>query len=124
MVSLYTNMVMPQKQSLTFYHDDEFLKILNNGLEDITPFDIIDDEDSFVEPVQRLENYKFVSLYQGFLYDVDIDGNERVNNYSLNTKCLGEYFSEGYRIYSTNSELLKSKDLQLYDFIKNKLVKK
>lgn len=70
------------------YFNDEFLKILNNGLEEITPFDIINDEDNFVEHVQRLENDKFVSLYQGFLYETDIDGNETVNNYSLNIKCL------------------------------------
>lgn len=109
---------------LDLYHNEEFLKVLNNGLEDITPFDIIDDEDSFIIPVQRLESDKFISEYQGFLYETDIDGNERINDFSLNTKCLGEYFSEGYRVYLTNPELLKSKDIDLYNFINKKLVNK
>ena len=101
------------------YFNDEFLKILNNGLEEITPFDIINDEDNFVEHVQRLENDKFVSLYQGYLYESDVDGKERLDTdtFTLNAKCLGEYFSEGYRVYLTNPELLKSKDLKLYNFI-------
>lgn len=44
---------------LDLYHNKEFLNALNNGLGDITPFDIIDD-DSFVEPITRIENPKFI----------------------------------------------------------------
>ncbi|GAW30208.1 hypothetical protein ULO1_28000, partial [Carboxydocella sp. ULO1] len=35
-----------------------------------------------------------------------------------NTKCLGEYFAEGYRIFALHPELLKKKDRKLFDFIK------
>lgn len=107
---------------LDLYHDDEFLSVLNNGLEDITPFDIIDD-DSFVRTITRIENHKFVSEYQGFLYEFDIDGIERFNSedFTFNLKCLGEYFSEGYRVYLTNPQILKDKDVGLYNFINKRL---
>ncbi len=107
---------------LDLYHNDDFLKVLNRGLEDITPFDIIDD-DSFVKPITRIENHKFISDYQGFLYEFDIDGMERLNSedFTFNLKCLGEYFSEGYRVYLTNPQILKSKDAELYDFINKRL---
>ena len=108
---------------LDLYHNDKFLKVLNNGLEDITPFDIIDD-DSFVEPVQRIENDKFISDYQSVLYPEDIDGIEQVNyeNGTFNTKVLGEYFSEGYREYLINPQNLSERDKELFDFINDKMV--
>ena len=107
---------------LDLYHNKEFLNALNNGLGDITPFDIIDD-DSFVEPITRIENPKFISEYQGYLYEFDIDGMERFNSedFTFNLKCLGEYFSEGYRVYLTNPQILKSKDAELYNFINKRL---
>ena len=108
---------------LDLYHNDKFLKVLNNGLEDITPFDIIDD-DSFVELVQRIENDKFISDYQSVLYPEDIDGIEQVNyeNGTFNTKVLGECFSEGYREYLINPQNLSEKDKELFDFINDKMV--
>ena len=107
---------------LDLYHNKEFLNALNNGLGDITPFDIIDD-DSFVEPITRIENPKFISEYQVYLYEFDIDGMERFNSedFTFNLKCLGEYFSEGYRVYLTNPQILKSKDAELYNFINKRL---
>ena len=108
---------------LDFYHDDEFLNVLNNGLEDITPFDIIDDDITFAKEVQRIEAEKFISEYQGYIYLEDIDGAEQIDYTSgkLNIKALGEYFSEGYREYLTNPDNLYKKDKELFNFIKGRI---
>ena len=108
---------------LDLYHDDEFLSVLNNGLEDITPFDIIDDDITFAKEVQRIEAEKFISEYQGYIYLEDIDGAEQINYTSgkLNIKALGEYFSEGYREYLTNPDNLYKRDKKLFNFIKERI---
>lgn len=104
--------------NLDLYHNQRFLDILENGLEDITPFDIIEDMETFVEPVQRLDVPKFISEYQGFIYEVDTDGNGIIlSSGKFNIKSLGEYFSEAYREFYTNPYNLKQKDFNLYKFI-------
>ena len=104
--------------NLDLYHNQKFLDILENGLEDITPFDIIEDMETFVEPVQRLDVPKFISEYQGFIYEVDTDGNGIIlSSGKFNIKSLGEYFSEAYREFYTNPYNLKQKDFNLYKFI-------
>ena len=103
---------------LDLYHNKEFLNVLNNGLEDIGIFDIILDESSFSIPVTRIINPKFISEYQGFVYEYDIDGLNYINENVFNIKCLGEYMSEGYREYIINPENLRKHDLRLYNFIK------
>lgn len=49
-----------------------------------------------------------------------MDKNDMIDykNSKLNTKCLGEYFSEGYREYLMNPKNLKAKDIELYEFIR------
>ena len=61
----------------------------------------------------RLECDKFVSEYQGRLYEFIgfWDGKE------LDLRAMQEYFSEGYRAFYTEPELLKEKDPKLYAFI-------
>lgn len=65
---------------LDLYHDEKFLKVLNNGLEDITWDDIITDEDTFAHPVDLLNiaNGKFVTDYQRRVYEEDYEGNGRI----------------------------------------------
>lgn len=106
--------------NLDLYHNQKFLDILENGLEDITPFDIIEDMETFVEPVYRLDVPKFISEYQGFIYPYDTDGKEHIfyDRGIVNIKCLGEYFSEGFREYTISPNNLSKKDKKLFDFIK------
>lgn len=108
---------------LDLYHDEKFLKVLNNGLEDITWDDIITDEDTFAHPVDLLNiaNGKFVTDYQRRVYEEDYEGNGRIdfgNNFTFNAKTMLDYFSEGYRFYNIHPEILESKDPMLYRFIK------
>lgn len=62
---------------------------------------------------------KFISEYQRTIYDEDIDNNPRIlDNYEFNPRTLGEYFSEGFRCYYQSNNLLRRKDIELYNYIK------
>ena len=64
--------------------------------------------------IYAIENKKFVSEYQGRTYiEVGLFLDDKLNPFAL-----GEYFSEGYKTYIINPELLKKKDPQLYNYIK------
>lgn len=64
------------------------------------------------------EKDKFLSEYQRRIYDVDIKGKPYYSANGFNTETLGDYFSEGYRYYIIDKELVKQKDERLYKFIK------
>ncbi len=82
--------------------------------------DTIKEDSTFTEMIEIVENKKFISKYQGRIYNNDMYGNSRIDykNGKINIKSLGEYFSEGYREYFQNPEHLKEKDVKLYNFIK------
>lgn len=117
---------------LNLFNNANFLRVLYNEMDDVNLLDIID-EGNFWKPVngvleevhiQRLNldlsASKFLSEYQQRLYDYDYYGNYVVDyeKNEINWRCLIEYFSEGYREYFENPENLKTKDIQLYNFIK------
>lgn len=108
---------------LDLWNDDEFLKVLNNGLEDIDLANLKEDR-NYSSPIWKLEGVdKFISDYQSRLYDKDFNNNPRIDytNMTINAKVLGEYFSEGYREYITNPNNLRAKDNALFDFIKGRV---
>jgi len=110
------------ERQLDLYHNAKFLSVLNNGLENVTWSDIITDTDTFAEPVDLLNisTDKFVTVYQRHVYDVDYEGNGRIdfaNNFAFNTKTLLDYFAEGYRYFCIWPEQLRKKDPLLYQFI-------
>lgn len=107
---------------LDLYHDAKFLQVLSDGLENITVSNIVIDTVTFDKEIFLLDDNgaKFVSVYQGRLYETDIDGNSQIDykNFKVNLKSLGEYFAEGYKVYLLEPDLLMQKDLLLYNFIK------
>lgn len=105
---------------LKLHKNFEYIRVLNNGLENIGIGDIIYDDETFNIPIYRLENSKFISEYQGRLYETDLNGKGRFDSKAgtLNTLCLGDYFSEGYKEFIINLQHLKLKDNELYKFIK------
>lgn len=110
------------EQQLDIYHNEKFLSALNNGLENITWSDIITDADTFAEPIELLNinSDKFVTIYQRHVYDVDYEGNGRIdfaNNFAFNAKTMLDYFAEGYRYYCIWPEQLRDRDPMLYQFI-------
>lgn len=99
---------------INLYRNSEFRKVLWNGLEDCSLGDILYKPNSFSEPIYTIENKKFVSEYQGRVYiEVGIFNEDKLNPFAL-----GEYFSEGYKTYILNPELLREKDPRLYAYIK------
>ena len=79
--------------------------------------------DTYTEPIDIIENEKFISEYQGRIYNFDMFGNERYNSDTkeFNYRVLGEYFSEGFATYFTDRPLLLKKDKKLHDYIKELL---
>lgn len=98
---------------LSVYDDKRFINILRHGLGDVDS-DVFYDPKSFVEPVIRMDNKKFVTKYQGRIY---MELGLRTKGGEFNHFVLGEYFSEGYKTYFLEPEKLKSKDPRLYRYI-------
>lgn len=105
------------------FNDNKFIEVLKDN---ITEMDILmakTDDSTFEQAIDLIENDKFISKYQGRIYNFDMYGKERYNsnNKEFNYKVLGEYFSEGFATYFTNENKLLKKDKKLYDYIKELL---
>lgn len=104
------------------FKDDKFINILKDN---ISEMDILMAKtiDTYTEPIDIIENEKFISEYQGRIYNFDMFGNERYNSDTkeFNYRVLGEYFSEGFATYFTDRPLLLKKDKKLHDYIKELL---
>ena len=97
------------------YNNEKYKKLLYNVVKNKGYGDIIYDNETFTTPITRLQADRFVSEYQGRLYEeVEIFSDDG----GINPKSLGEYFSEGYREFIENPEKLMEKDSELYKFIK------
>ena len=99
-------------ESLGSYKDQKFKEIMVKGLENVSPLDVIYDEESFVESIYRVECDKFISKYQGRLY-------EEVGIFSgkgVSLDGMLDYFSEGYAEYIRNPNNLKTHDPDLFDY--------
>lgn len=103
--------------ALNLYQDPHFLAILHSGLENIKIDDIIIDDETFTESIFRVKCNKLISLYQGRLYE-NFGENGIYDGTKVYLDGMREYFSEGFRCYYLDSELLHQKDPLLYNFIK------
>lgn len=108
---------------LDILHDDKYIEIQKEGLEDINPITDIDKIEGYGTNDFIKDTGKFISEYQRRVYEEDIDKNSIVNyiNFAFNSKTLGEYFAEGFRCYFEDNNFLKEKDLKLYNYIKGVL---
>ncbi len=101
---------------LHIWDDPKLMKVIKGTLGGDNPlFDVVDDVDTFVLPVQRLDRPDvLVSLYQGRIYEEvgSVDADWNFNYYSL-----GEFFSEAYREYIMKPENLKQKQPLMFDYI-------
>jgi len=94
-------------------NDKKFISIRAKGLENLTIADVIYDTENFAKEIYRVESDKFISMYQGRLY-------EEQGFYSgqgLDFSAMLDYFSEGYKEYIVNPENLKKHDPDLFDYI-------
>ncbi len=105
------------------FNDNEFIEVLKSNITDMDILMAKTDNTTFEQAIDLIENDKFVSKYQGRIYNFDMYGKERYNsnNKEFNYKVLGEYFSEGFATYFTNDKLLLKKDKKLYNYIKELL---
>ena len=108
---------------LDLLHDKKYIEIQKKGLETINP--IVDTVriDGYGKNSFVIDTGKFISEYQRRVYDEDIDKNGILDysTFTFNSKTLGEYFSEGFRCYYESNKLLKKKDIDLYNYIKEVL---
>lgn len=99
--------------SLDLIHNEKYLNVRASGIDlsDLSKID--DDNETFTEQAWILNNSKFISRYQGRMYEhvgIMEDG-------KIVLDSLMEYFSEGYRAYFQTPDFLKEKDPELYEFI-------
>lgn len=107
---------------LDLLHNEKYIEIQQKGL-NINEIHTDNIKGYGKENEFWLDGNKFISEYQRRVYEQDIDGNYKLNylNYTFNSKTLGEYFSEGFRCYFEENKLLKRKDIDLYNYIKEVL---
>jgi len=104
---------------LGLYDDEEFLNILSDGLNIDDWFDVLRMKHPYTgADVWVLSAEKFVDPYQGRIYaDVsDVDWSAPIDK-----KCFREYISVGFDTFFSNPELLMSKDMKLYEFLRRKI---
>lgn len=105
------------EEALDLYNDPQFLAIRDKGLENLSAADILEDEKNYSERVFFLKSDKFVSEYQGRLYENYAD-NGIYDGKKVYLDGMREYFSEGVRVFYTDPRLLEKKDPDLYEYIK------
>lgn len=103
--------------SLDLRHNSKYISVRKSGIdvEDISK--IVYDDNTYTQAVYLLQNSKFISEYQGRLYESPTDGIFKAGTMQINEDMLKEYFSEGYRAFYQEPSVLKEKDPQLYHFI-------
>lgn len=99
---------------LRINNDSRFIDIIYDTLNNFTINDIIYDPLTFAKGIFRIESDKFVTEYQGRIYQ---DEGFTFSNGRLNYKAFKDYFPEGLKIYYQDKELLKRKNLKLYNYI-------
>lgn len=103
------------ENKLKIYDDIIFKNIIEKTLKDFSINDIIFDPETFTQGIFRIESNKFVTEYQGRIYQ---SAGFQINNAKLNYKAFKEFFAEGLRMYYQDNQLLKNKNIELYNYIK------
>lgn len=106
---------------LKLFDNPQFIHIVQSIIGEIDAItDIIYDEDTFVKPIMRLkETDRLVSIYQGRIYDDELPLVDSGMKFNINV--LGDFFAEAFRAYYFEEAVLKSKQPELYEFIKEML---
>ena len=103
--------------SLDLRHNSKYISIRKSGI-DVEDFSkIVYDDSTYTPAIYLLQNSKFISEYQGRLYESPTDGIFKAGTMQINGDMLKEYFSEGYRAFYQEPSALKEKDPKLYEFI-------
>ena len=105
------------ERALKLEKDPAFAVLREKGINLADASKIVYDETTFTEPIWRMLSDKFVSEYQGRMYESAgiYDG------HTINLTSMKEYFAEGYREFYVNPENLRLHDPDLYDYIRRLL---
>lgn len=105
------------ERALKLEKDPAFAVLREKGINLADASKIVYNETTFTEPIWRMLSDKFVSEYQGRMYEsVGIyDGN------TINLTSMKEYFAEGYREFYMNPKNLRLHDPDLYEYIRGLL---
>ena len=103
--------------SLDLRHNSKYISVRKSGIDVEDLSKIVYDDNTYTQAVYLLQNSKFISEYQGRLYESPTDGIFKAGTMQINEDMLKEYFSEGYRVFYQEPSALKEKDPQLYHFI-------
>lgn len=105
------------ERALKLEKDSAFIALREKGIDLADTSKIVYDETTFTEPIWRVRSDKFVSEYQGRMYESAgiYDGR------TINLTSMKEYFAEGYREFYVNPENLRLHDPDLYDYIRRLL---
>lgn len=93
---------------LRINNDSRYKSIIEKTISNFTEDDIIFDPETFTKGIFRIDSKKFVTEYQGRIYQ-DIGFTDDAGK--LNYKAFKDYFPEGLRMYYEDSKLLKIKIL-------------
>jgi len=100
--------------------DSRYIEIRQKGLENTSIYAVR--ELKHYPNHKGIDNNKLISELQGLIYSKDLQNKSYIgNNQALNLNCLGEYFSEGFREYYQNRNNLKTKDIDLFNYIEELL---
>lgn len=105
------------ERALDLRHDPAFIAVRKEGLALEDSAQTVYDRDTFTKPIWRIKSDKFISVYQGRIYPHPKYYIYTPDRKRINDMYLLDYFSEGFRAFYLETELLKQKDPKLYDFI-------
>lgn len=103
--------------SLDLRHNQKYIEVRRSGLDLSDLSKVVLDSGTYTEYVQYLTCDKFISTYQGRLYESPDYGIFKKDSSEIDEAMLKEYFSEGFRAFYKEPALLKEKDPKLYEFI-------
>lgn len=114
------------EEKLNIANDSTYQAVLRNNIGKI---DVFNNEIGSIDGYDPdkyeflLSGNNFISEYQRRVYNIDINGSSRINysNGSFNYNVFRDYFPEGLRCYMVDKQMLKNKNIDLYNYIREVL---
>lgn len=109
------------RRDISFFHEMDlekssiYQKTLCKGIENLKNYDIMENRD-YQQTFYCICSEKFISPYQCHVY-IDMDNIDY--SADLDYSLLKEYFAEGYRAYFYEPDVLKNRDVDLFNYIKD-----
>lgn len=114
------------EEKLSLANDIKYQTILKNNIGEI---DVFNNEIGSIKGYDPdkyeflLKGDRFISDYQRRVYNIDINKNDRIDYLkgTFNYNVFRDYFPEGLRCYVVDRQILKNKNIDLYNYIREVL---